>query len=132
MEQLDVFVDAKGSDEAIDGFPDPETSPSTGAVDLGGVFKCCQSLYPQDGIQQEEALRSLKCHILSDLLQDLAEDEIRMRQRSPRCDELLQVVSSGVPAPLKKSIQTVVSTTITRATSASPQDLLPTGAALGV
>src|SRR5436309_775053 len=91
MEQLDLFFDAKGSDEAIDGLPDREASPSTGAVDLGGVFKSRQPLYPQDGIQQEESSRLLKCRILPDRLQDLAENEIRQRQRSPRCDELLQV-----------------------------------------
>jgi hypothetical protein len=45
MEQLDVFFDAKGSDETIDGLPDRDISPSTGAVDLGGVFKCCEPLY---------------------------------------------------------------------------------------
>jgi hypothetical protein len=45
MEQLDVFFDAKGSDETIDGLPDREPSTSTGAVELGGVFECCQSPY---------------------------------------------------------------------------------------
>jgi hypothetical protein len=89
MEQLDVFFDAKSSDETIDGLPDREASPSAGAVDLGGVFKCCQPLYPQDGIQQEEASRLLECHILPDPLQDLAVDEICQRQRPPHCDELL-------------------------------------------
>jgi hypothetical protein len=80
MEQLDVFFDAKGSDETIDGLPDRQALPSTGAVDLGGVFKCQQSLDPQDGIQPEEASCLLKCRIIADPLQDFAEDEICQRQ----------------------------------------------------
>jgi hypothetical protein len=55
MEQLDIFFNAKGSDETIDGFPDRKASLSTGTVDLGGVFKRRQPLHPQDGIPQEEA-----------------------------------------------------------------------------
>ena len=134
MEQLDVFFDAKGSDEAIDGLPDRKASPSTGAIDLGGVFKCRQPLYPQVGIEQEEFSRLLKCRIFPDPLQDLAESQ-KMRSVSandrPAVMSCCRWRSSDVPAPLKKSIQTVVSTTITHATSASPQDLLPTVAARG-
>lgn len=51
MEQLDVLCNAKGSDQTVDGLPDREASPSTGAVDLGRVFKYCQPIYPQYGIQ---------------------------------------------------------------------------------